>query len=100
MKRVEPHQNFEETIQRVIIFNNVICIIFGDFLFFPKFILNLCINLFYISFLLQLKNQKARKKVQHDKGIHDRNKDITSHAMTTNDMSLNNYTKHPQQPAN
>ncbi|KAI8123162.1 Sterile alpha motif domain-containing protein 5 [Lucilia cuprina] len=58
MKRVEPHQNFEETIQR-------------------------------------LKNQKARKKIQHDKGIHDRNKDITSHAMTTNDMSLNNYTKHP-----
>lgn len=33
MKRVEPHQNFEETIQRVIIFNNVICIIFGDFIF-------------------------------------------------------------------
>ncbi|TMW44539.1 hypothetical protein DOY81_010381, partial [Sarcophaga bullata] len=58
MKRVEPHQNFEETIQR-------------------------------------LKNQKARKKIQSDKGIHDRNKDITSHAMTTNDMSLNNYTKHP-----
>ncbi|XP_059219432.1 uncharacterized protein LOC106091387 isoform X1 [Stomoxys calcitrans] len=58
MKRVEPHQNFEETIQR-------------------------------------LKNQNARKKSQHDRGIHDRSKDINTHSVTTNDMSLNNYTKHP-----
>ncbi|XP_037943559.1 uncharacterized protein LOC119676394 [Teleopsis dalmanni] len=58
MKRVEPHQNFEETIQR-------------------------------------LKTQKAARKkaVTHDKGIHDRNKDV-SHTMVA-EMPLNNYTKHP-----
>lgn len=99
MKRVEPHQNFEETIQRVsslvVFFKSVINVQLQLCLYVCALSSNMYSGLICaLLLLLQLKTQKARKKAVLDKGIHDRNKDH-AHAVGTTDIALNNYTKHP-----
>lgn len=88
MKRPEPPQDFEKTIQRV----NMMTLVNPTS--------TLCLQLLIlirIPFLLKLKTQKAAQKkpasAPLDIALHERNKEV-AHSLAS-EMPLNNYTKHP-----
>lgn len=88
MKRPEPPQDFEKTIQRV----NMMTLVNPT----STLALHLLI-LIRIPFLLKLKTQKAAQKkpasAPLDIALHERNKEV-AHSLAS-EMPLNNYTKHP-----
>lgn len=88
MKRPEPPQDFEKTIQRV----NMMTLVNPT----STLALQLLI-LIRIPFLLKLKTQKAAQKkpasAPLDIALHERNKEV-AHNLAS-EMPLNNYTKHP-----
>lgn len=88
MKRPEPPQDFEKTIQRV----NMMTLVNPT----STLALQLLI-LIRIPFLSKLKTQKAAQKkpasAPLDIALHERNKEV-AHSLAS-EMPLNNYTKHP-----
>lgn len=100
MKRPEPPQDFEKTIQRVNIATPAQTQPTSRALFTSTNAHPLFCNFHLIpafSILVQLKTQKAAQKkpasAPLDMALHERNKEV-AHSLAT-EMPLNNYTKHP-----
>lgn len=100
MKRPEPPQDFEKTIQRVNIATPAQTQTKTPAQCKPTNAHPLFCNFHLISpffLIVQLKTQKAAQKkpasAPLDMALHERNKEV-AHSLAT-EMPLNNYTKHP-----